>query len=570
VNVFGLRAYRGVGFGDASAGYPWGVARAQASGVKATHGAYPEGATGIRRSLEEMARLMREARLDSAVVGYAGDVLKAAGIDGRNRAKWTAFQVAQTLLDNVRSVTIYSPDPTGAEMIVSPAGQLCLRPGLCIRKGDCDDLSVLLGALLMCVGFRVWIVKQSWGPTQQEHVLIAVEDESGKKLKCDPSHATMPVGKGVPAQSEIFVDPLDTVGSIGVSGAEIVTFGALPGSVSDMQGLGKGGGGGGGHGGGGGGWHGGGGGGWHGGGGGGGGWHGGHGGGPGVRTFHGGQWWLWNDGAWIVDVGGCTSCQQWGNPIAPSSALLADAQAHLAASGGSPISHCWTDGATYLYTSENGNVVVRRCVSTRAPGVSGLARRAQINDQLSPAGVGSSVGLGLVTQLDVKTQAAQTSAAMDATNTAVTSCAAMQQSDVQGWATLYAAWQAWYAELQTCFWGPNNWIQPPTPGCVEEFGFWWGSNVPDILTGYQKDAATWQQNVHRACPSYQPTPVPAGPTAPPPGAPGGPSGPSQWVEDAKDATKVVVGGVGVLVLMYGAYKVVQFAGNVGRAKTVLA
>jgi hypothetical protein len=558
--AFGLRRYD-VGLGDASIGYDWGVARGRAAGVKTTHDAYPAGAPGIRRSLEEMARLMREARLDPAVNGYAADVLKAAGIDGRNRAKWTAFQVAQTLLDNVRSVVIYSPDAAGAEVITSPAGQLCLRPGLCIRKEDCDGLSTLLGALLMCVGFRVWIVKQSWGPTQQEHVLIAVEDESGKKLKCDPSHATMPVGKGVPAQSEIFVDPLDTVGSIGVSGAEIVTFGALPGSVSDMQGLGKGGGGGGGHGGGGGGWHGGGGGGWHGGGGGGGGWHGGHGGGPGVRTFHGGQWWLWNDGAWIVDVGGCTSCQQWGNPIAPSSALLADAQAHLAASGGSPISNCWTDGATYLYTSENSNVVVRRCVSTRAPGVSGLARRGQINDQLAPAGVGA-----LVTSAQIQVDIQNTSTLMDATNVGVQACAGLAQSDVQTWAGIYAAWQLWLSGLNECVADSvpsihTACVNPPYSYTLSEE--WAAADAG--LTGYQATARTWQAKIKMACPSYQPTPPLPSPIAPP-----APTTPTSWVDDAKTVAGLVGGTVGVLVVGYGVYRVIQFAGDKANARASAA
>lgn len=205
-----------------------GASRAAEDGVKFQHTEYPEGKPGIRRSLAEMARLMREARTDKDVCGYAGDVLKAAGIDGRNRSQWTAKNVAQALLDNVRAVTIYTPDPNGAEMIVSPAGMLCLRPGLCIRRGDCDDQSVLLGAMLMCVGFNVVIVKQSWGPGHQEHVLIAVEDENGAWLKCDPSHATLLAGQAVPAVSEERLNPMDEVGSIGTAGAELVTLGAAP------------------------------------------------------------------------------------------------------------------------------------------------------------------------------------------------------------------------------------------------------------------------------------------------------------------------------------------------------
>ena len=171
---------------------------------------------------------MREARQDHGVNGYAADVLKAVGIDGRDRSTWRVRAIVQAFLDNVRAISIYSPDPTGTEMIVSAAGQLCLRPGLCIRKGDCDDLSVLLGSLCLCVGLQVRILKQSWGGGQQEHVLIAVLDEHNVWLKADPSHASLPVGQGVPANEEQMYDPLDAVGAIGTSGPELVTFGALP------------------------------------------------------------------------------------------------------------------------------------------------------------------------------------------------------------------------------------------------------------------------------------------------------------------------------------------------------
>lgn len=222
---FGIRQYTGLGASGAPA---WGAQRAAAENVAYKNTPYPSGVAGVRMSLTEMARLMREARNDHGVNGYAADVLKAAGIDGRNRSTWRVRAIVQAFLDNVRAVMIYSPDPTGTEMITSPAGQLCLRPGLCIRKEDCDGLSTLLGALCLCVGLQVRIVKQSWGAGQQEHVLVAVLDEQNEWLKADPSHASLPVGQGVPANEEQMYDPLDAVGAIGTSGPELVTFGALP------------------------------------------------------------------------------------------------------------------------------------------------------------------------------------------------------------------------------------------------------------------------------------------------------------------------------------------------------
>jgi hypothetical protein len=226
--VYGLRAYTGLGSATIAPPPAWGAARAAKDGVAFKNTPYPDGEPGVRISLTEMARLMREARNDKDVCGYAADVLKAAGLDGRNRDTWTARNIAQAFLDNVRAVTIYTPDPAGTEMIVSPAGMLCLRPGLCIRKEDCDGQTTLLGALCMSVGLEVRILKQSWGADQQQHVLLAVRDESGNWLKADPSHASLPVGRGVPAHEEQQFDPLGQIGAIGTAGAELVTFGALP------------------------------------------------------------------------------------------------------------------------------------------------------------------------------------------------------------------------------------------------------------------------------------------------------------------------------------------------------
>ena len=164
--VYGIRAYTGLGASGAPA---WGAQRAAAENVAYKQKPYPAGAAGVRMSLEEMARLMREGRQDKDVCGYAADVLKAAGLDGRNRDTWTVANIVQTLLNNVRSVTIYSPDPSGTEMITSAAGQLCLRPGLCIRKEDClpegtlllrDDYE-LVPIEQIKVGDRIW-GKDEW------------------------------------------------------------------------------------------------------------------------------------------------------------------------------------------------------------------------------------------------------------------------------------------------------------------------------------------------------------------------------------------------------------------------
>lgn len=198
----------------------------QESGIKVTSAPYPDGTPGIRRSLEVMAQKMREGRNDSDVKRWAIDKLRAAGIDGRSHVP--IKQQVQILLDALRAQTSYANDPVGTEHIPSAAATLCLRPGLCVRGDDCDGLTVALGSATLAMGWSSWIVKQNFGPGQQEHVLLGVEDESGTRLRADPS-TRLNVGESVPALSEEWINPMDTnSSSTATAGAEIVTLGRVP------------------------------------------------------------------------------------------------------------------------------------------------------------------------------------------------------------------------------------------------------------------------------------------------------------------------------------------------------
>jgi hypothetical protein len=198
------------------------------SGVPATRAPYLNGQAGVRQSIEAMAQKMREGRLDPAVIGWARGVLKDAGIDGRgpDSRRNIRAQVG-ALLTALRSQTVYASDAYGAEVISSAAATLCLRPNLCINGGDCDDLSVALGSATLSLGIPTVIVKQSFGVENQEHVLMAVQDESGDWIYADPS-TNLPLGKAPNAVEEIWVDPMQPIGDLGEAGAEIIVIGAVP------------------------------------------------------------------------------------------------------------------------------------------------------------------------------------------------------------------------------------------------------------------------------------------------------------------------------------------------------
>lgn len=191
-------------------------------GINASRAPYADGSAGTRQSLDAMAQKMREGRLDPAMKEWAVSCLRAKGIDGRDNVP--IRRQVQALLDCLRDQAIYVPDAYGAEVVQSGAATLCLRPNLCIRGGDCDDLSVALGSATLSIGIPTAIVKQSYGAEHQEHVLIACYDEGGSWFYADPS-TNWPVGRAANALDEVWIDPLGQIGNLPESHAEIVTMG---------------------------------------------------------------------------------------------------------------------------------------------------------------------------------------------------------------------------------------------------------------------------------------------------------------------------------------------------------
>jgi hypothetical protein len=196
------------------------TASAQAAGIRLTRHEYPEGVAGVEMSLREMARRIREGRLDPDVRGWAGQAIIAAG------RPEGVFERCAAILGAVRNRTVYAPDPVGTEYVASAAATLCLRKGLCVRAGDCDDLSIALGAAVMSIGIPVRVIKQTFGAQDQEHVLIEAQREDGSWFPMDPS-TDLPCGRSHPASAEFRLDPMNPsmVGLTGVPEAEFVGIG---------------------------------------------------------------------------------------------------------------------------------------------------------------------------------------------------------------------------------------------------------------------------------------------------------------------------------------------------------
>jgi Transglutaminase-like superfamily len=197
-------------------------------GVRVRRQEYPEGLAGPKLSLEVIAQFIREGSQSKLVMGWAADQLHACGLDGRS-AEHTNFARASCLLDAIRKNVVYMPDPPMSENIKSAETTLCLRPGLCIRGGDCDDQIVVLGSACQSVGVPVRVVKQTFEAGLQEHVLLEGQRDDGSWFAMDPS-TNMPCGQKHPASSEFRLDPNNPsmIGLKGAPEAQFVAIGGVP------------------------------------------------------------------------------------------------------------------------------------------------------------------------------------------------------------------------------------------------------------------------------------------------------------------------------------------------------
>jgi hypothetical protein len=225
---------RGIGLGLSQSFTP-GIPRAQAEGARINVVPYADGSVGAGASVDAVAQKIREGQNDPDVQGIAAEALRAAGFDGRARRPSVA-QTCQACLDEYRRLVMYASDPAKTEQVQSASATMCLRgkAGLCLRRGDCDDATAALGAMILSFAIPVMICVQPF--KEQAHVLLIAIDEGGNKLGVDGANNTYRVGPlgsmgcppNVPGQT--FYNPLDTapVGPVGISGAQLITMGASP------------------------------------------------------------------------------------------------------------------------------------------------------------------------------------------------------------------------------------------------------------------------------------------------------------------------------------------------------
>jgi transglutaminase-like putative cysteine protease len=144
----------------------------------------PAGYAGTQRTVRDIQRLIREGARDFFVRQHAIDVLLERQVRPRDY-----IGEIKALFEWVQRNVRYTKDPFCVEVLHSAPRMLELR------AGDCDDMAILLGAMLEAIGHPVRLVLT--GPHLQRpdlltHVHLEVW-ERNRWIALDPS---VPVSMG--------------------------------------------------------------------------------------------------------------------------------------------------------------------------------------------------------------------------------------------------------------------------------------------------------------------------------------------------------------------------------------
>ena len=121
-----------------------------------------------QETLRLMYRFIRKDAADPMVKAAAARVVGYGSPYDQARRAWAW----------TRETMAYVPDPPGAELVQD------LEAGLRTRKGDCDDLAVMVGTILMAAGHQVVPVAVWWQDRTRFTHAVVVDYAAG--LVVDP------------------------------------------------------------------------------------------------------------------------------------------------------------------------------------------------------------------------------------------------------------------------------------------------------------------------------------------------------------------------------------------------
>jgi hypothetical protein len=132
-----------------------------------------------------MRQLVDEALHDPSILRLAKDIIRSV-------PAFDDFSEARALYDWVRQNIRFTKDPVNKETLYPPAELLK------IRAGDCDDISMLLGTLLMAVGYPARLMTVAANGDEFSHVYVEGQI-NGEWIPMDPARSDSQFGVAPPA-----------------------------------------------------------------------------------------------------------------------------------------------------------------------------------------------------------------------------------------------------------------------------------------------------------------------------------------------------------------------------------
>jgi hypothetical protein len=127
------------------------------------------GEAGTKQTIQVMRKLVDQAVSDPSFIRFASDIVRSV-------PAFNDLAEASALYEWVKRNIRYTKDPVTKEKLYPP--QELLK----IRAGDCDDISMLLGALGIAIGYPARLATISADPTQPNefsHVYVELEVPPG-------------------------------------------------------------------------------------------------------------------------------------------------------------------------------------------------------------------------------------------------------------------------------------------------------------------------------------------------------------------------------------------------------
>lgn len=149
----------------------------------------PRGRCGTLQTAQIIARLLQDGAKDFVVRQKAIEIFRARGVPAKDR-----FGEVCALFDWVRRNVRYTRDIFRVELLHTA------RRMLELRAGDCDDMTILLGAMLLSTGHPVRLILAGFRP-DKPHVYSHIYPEvnvAGRWLAVDAT-VGRPIGWAPPA-----------------------------------------------------------------------------------------------------------------------------------------------------------------------------------------------------------------------------------------------------------------------------------------------------------------------------------------------------------------------------------